>query len=111
MDNNKMMKICDIHWNKMREAIEKYNLSQFVASDSNKLAEKIAKDEFEPLIGANNEIAQVALDFIGMNYEVWDKAGGCPICALGIYDWADGVVYQQVYRAEELGLLPKPEEV
>lgn len=107
------MRICDLHWGELRQAIDARGLSAFVANDQaeaearvrNVIASKVGADResFEPLLGAMFSIANNALHQFGMSAAIVGER--CPLCSLATW-WIERASREQLDTARRLGLVP-----
>lgn len=117
-------KCCSAHWGQLREAIEVAGLMPFVAKGgeaaasvlSAQLSGKGGREAFEPLLSANFAIMNNAIAAAGY-YLMGQRPGGglyCPMCESEAHGghpaawWISHAVDEQVAKARELGLLPRP---
>lgn len=82
------MQFCDVHWQKLRAAIDARGLSDYVPANGTEAADKMrdattrgefTAANFDPLMGAHNTIVRNALNLAGLAVLQHD---GCPICYL-----------------------------
>jgi hypothetical protein len=122
------MKICQMHWDKLRVAIENRGLMQFVAKSGEKAAKQIVKQlegdnsssTYDPLMAANFAIWNNALKAFGIEIMYADAL--CPLClmdnhkktctepgckAQGGDDWIQFAADGQLEVACKMGLMPK----
>jgi hypothetical protein len=126
------MKFCASHWEKLREAIKARGLWEFVAQDGDEVvrrvidgltAEKDARSNFEPLMGAHNAIVSNAMSNVGIELLVQNEDGSdkCPICFLqNLHDtnckdkdcpgvffdrWIEHAADDQLDTAKKIGLV------
>lgn len=89
------MKMCQPHWDQIREAIRVRGLSHLGASSgiealerlNDELAGRATPDTYDPLMDANNMIWSKALEFGGL-YLMGQKDDGsqyCPLCEVDIH--------------------------
>jgi len=77
------MKICQEHWDKLRQDIDDVGLSQFISKDGKQASERLIKElkgEYtieDPLMLCNNMIWSRSLDTFGLTVLAEDI---CPIC-------------------------------
>jgi hypothetical protein len=122
------MKICQMHWDKLRAAIEDRGLMQFVAKSGEKAAKQIVQQlegdnsnsTYDPLMAANFAIWSNALAAFGIG--MMNADAPCPLClmddhkktctkpgceAQGGDDWIRFAADGQLEEARERGLVPK----
>lgn len=111
------MKMCQLHWVALRDAIEMRGLSGFVSKDGQTAIDRTVNDlhgapatqTFDPLMAANFAIWSNALDQGGLYLMQGDC---CPICESEKHGgptaewWIANAAQEQLNKARELGLLP-----
>lgn len=123
------MKICQKHWDMLRQAIKDRGLDHFGARNSDEVLENIqeelkgGKAEYDPLMDCNTMIWSQALK-MGGAYLMEQKADGsayCPICEALTHQiaepgktkddqerwWINGPADAALTHCQELGLVPK----
>lgn len=123
------MKICDPHWQQLKQAIDERGLTPFVAKDGEHAAENMiaqlqgedTKENFDPLMSATCMIWSNSLEAFGI--EIIQPDAPCPLCLLDKHakecteedcnkqsgtDWIGFAADGQVEAAKELGLLGEP---
>jgi hypothetical protein len=123
------MKICDSHWQQLRQAIDERGLMGFVAKDGDHAAQNMVaqlqgtdtKENFDPLMSATFAIWGNSIEMWGL--EIVQPDAPCPLCLLDDHaatcteascarntgtDWIKFAADGQVEAATRLGLLSKP---
>lgn len=115
------MRMCQTHWDMLREEVKSQGLMPFVAKDGEIALQNVEadlngapeKDTFDPLMNANFAIWGNALDAGGL-YLMSQKEDGtpyCPICESEAHNgypaewWITNAVNEQREKAKRLGLL------
>jgi hypothetical protein len=123
------MKICQEHWNKLKQAIELRGLSHLVAGNAEKATQMLLaqsdptasfKDTFDPLLAANFSIWNNALEAFGL--EMMAEGAPCPLCLMDDHaekcteptckknsgsDWIEFAADGQLEVAQQKGLTAK----
>jgi hypothetical protein len=89
------MGFCQLHWTKLRAAIDGRGLTGFVAKDGQEAAKMMTAGDFEPLMDAHNAIFSHALGAFGGPWE------GCPLCGLAKRDGGQSFEVWITYAADE----------
>ncbi len=105
------MKICTEHWEALRAAISKRGLDHLIAPDTKAAQAMVERSvqgtegplDFDPLMSANFQLWQLALDFCGLRMMAGEEI--CPACELHALDWVDGAAHQSFLYAQRNGLL------
>lgn len=123
------MKICDSHWQQLRQAITDRGLAGFISKDGEHATENMVaqlqgtntKENYDPLMSATFAIWGNALEAFGV--EIVHEDAPCPLCVLDKHaaectdvncnkqtgtDWIGFAADGQVEVATEMGLLGKP---
>ncbi len=117
------MKICQEHWDKLKEAIEARGLGHLVAGSGATAAvitgQLSGSDEYDPLIAANFAIWNNALEAFGLSMMYEDAP--CPLCLMDKHaaecvepdcaknsgmDWIRFAADGQLETARNKGLVP-----
>jgi hypothetical protein len=110
------MKMCAVHWEALRTAIEEKGLFHLVSGSGAGLKEKILNEDlagptpenFDPLMAANMSIWSNAIEQGGL-YLMTDDY--CPICESEKHKgpsadwWITNAVNEQFEKAKQMGLL------
>jgi hypothetical protein len=94
------MKMCPLHWERLKELIRSKGLWDFVSSSGEEACQRmrdeldgksVTKKTFDPLIGAHNMIVNAALEMGGIYVIGVDEEGNdyCPICEAEKHDAMD----------------------
>ena len=124
------MKICQEHWNQLREAIEQRGMGHLVAKNGETAAQNAVaslqgadtKETFDPLMNANFAIWSNSIQCFGI--EIMAENAPCPLCALDNHvkectdekcqfkqtgaDWIGFAADGQLENAREKGLIGEP---
>lgn len=78
------MNMCQVHWDKLREAIRSRGLYRFVAPDGAVAARRAVDGAFDPLMNAGMAIFTHAMDKVGLHLMApgGDGTPPCPLCFL-----------------------------
>ena len=114
------MNFCQAHWDELKERINEFGLSKYIADDGKQAVEHLMREveggstvvDFEPLLGASMAMATRALQIIGLAMMQSDHKGErrCPVCAMAEYDWVEAAAWQSVLDAKKRGLITEDEE-
>lgn len=109
------MKMCQPHWDSLREIIGQRGLSALLSEDGERAATNVADqleqgitiDNFDPLMGAFFAIASNAMEFVGPERSLHLLTGtDCPICYLN--EWSKQAWDQYVAAGAIPGVSPCP---
>lgn len=78
------MRICQPHWDKLRDALKLRGLDDMVAKDGAQAAHDLADGRPDPLMSAHNAIVSNALGVVGLAVMEPNDDGTerCPLCYL-----------------------------
>jgi hypothetical protein len=113
------MKICQPHWDRLREAIKARGLDHLGAKNGREAIAAVVTDlegrgvenEYDPLMACNWMIMSQGLNVCGLAVMATDEAGNqpCPICmSVKMYEdsWIYGPVGEAWKEAVAKGLVP-----
>jgi hypothetical protein len=124
------MKICDAHWQELRQAIDNRGLTRIIAKDGEHAAKNMAaqlqggdtKDNYDPLMSAVYAIWGNAIEAFGL--DIMRPDAPCPLCVLDQHikectdeecgmkqsgsDWIGYAADGQIDAITQMGLLGKP---
>jgi hypothetical protein len=116
------MRICQEHWDKCRDAVERHGMSGLVAKNGEEALDNIeaelkgAEPPFDPLMSMNWFFMNQALANGGLYLMSLDENGKpyCPLCefakhvpALTPEEWIEETAVSQAKFCREQGLLPQ----
>lgn len=76
------MRFCQLHWSRLRRAVQDQGLWDLVSKDGQTAEARADEGEFDPLIGAHDLVIQTALDAGGLAVLGSNNDGSerCPVC-------------------------------
>lgn len=81
------MRMCDKHWQALRQAIVKRGMGHLIAGNGREAADRLIADltghdpdDFEPLMAAFYMIAARTVELVGIQPFMRDEESVCPIC-------------------------------
>lgn len=116
------MKICQPHWDKLRQAINDRGLSGLIAGSGEKATESLVRQlegsedlsDYDPLMACNWAFHTEALRLGGLYLMGTDENGNqyCPLCEADFHgghaqEWIDGCADAQLEFAREKGLIAR----
>jgi hypothetical protein len=98
------MKICQTHWDQLKEAINQKGMSHLISKSGEELADRLKKEinkeltTYDPLMAANLAIAAASIKDAGIGIMGLDENENpyCPLCEVdkhleeGAKDWIEG---------------------
>lgn len=116
-----IMKMCQIHWDALKQAITDKGMFHLVSKDGHELLDRMKKElneefaQFDPLMSAHNSIVSAAIAAGGIGIMGRDENGNeyCPLCECdkhlpdGARDWIDGATECSLEYCREHDLLNK----